>query len=86
MARSPFQRRIQIRYVDDAKSGEKFFRFGIRTVVNLPFSVADRNGRRCFVASLIQRRRQKCPQPEELRRKPSRRQRQRYHCDVEMFL
>jgi hypothetical protein len=46
MARSPFQRTIEIRHVDDAKSGKELFCFGIRAVVNLPFSIADRNGRR----------------------------------------
>ena len=39
MARRPFQRGIEIRHVDNAKSGKEFFCFSIRTVVNVSFSV-----------------------------------------------
>jgi hypothetical protein len=46
MSRSPFQRHIQIRYLNDGESGEEFFRFGIRAIVNLSLPVAHGNCRR----------------------------------------
>ena len=46
MAGGPFQCGIQIWHVNDAEAGEKFFRLGIRTIVNLSFPVADRDRRR----------------------------------------
>ena len=45
MTRSPFQGRIQVRHVNDAEAGEEFLCLGIRPIVNLPFSVADRHRR-----------------------------------------
>ena len=47
MASGPFQRGIQIWHLDDAETSEKLFCLGIGTIVNLSFSVADRDGRRC---------------------------------------
>lgn len=47
MASGPFQSRIQVWHLDDAETSEKLFRLGIWTIVNLPFSVADRDSRRC---------------------------------------
>ena len=46
MARSPFQRSIQIRHLDDAKAGEKLLRLGIGAIVDLAFPIADRDSRR----------------------------------------
>ena len=46
MASGPFQRGIQIRHVNDGEASEKFFRFSIRAIVNMPLPVAQRDSRR----------------------------------------
>jgi hypothetical protein len=46
MSSGPFQRDIQIRHINDGETGEKFFRLGVRTIVDLPLPVAHRDGRR----------------------------------------
>ena len=39
MARSPFQRGIEVRHVNDDEAAEEFLRLGIRAIMNLPLPV-----------------------------------------------
>ena len=48
MACGPFQRCIQVWHVNDGESSEKLLCLGVRTIVNLPLSVADRDSRCCL--------------------------------------
>jgi hypothetical protein len=48
MACGPFQRGIQVWHINDGESGEKLLCLCVRTIVNLPLSVPDRDCRRCL--------------------------------------
>jgi hypothetical protein len=45
MAGYPFQRGMQIRYVNDGEADEKFFRLGIGTILDMPLPLAHRDSR-----------------------------------------